>query len=124
MLIDETAAANMPARKMMFASSILDAPPEHLMLSIGSSHDQRDGKSCATLTSFTNVDEWFAFHEDTSWHEEHDQATLEKIWSRFHLAVPELADSAEVFETATPQTYYESTRRKMGMIGSPGPVTP
>lgn len=122
MLIDETAAANLPARKMMFASGNLDAPPEHLMLSIGPPHEQRDGKSCATLTSFTDVDEWFAFHEDTSWHEEHDQATLEKIWGRFHLAAPELAGSAEVFETATPQTYYESTRRKMGMIGSPTPL--
>jgi phytoene dehydrogenase-like protein len=121
-LLDESAAASTPARKMMFASSAVDAPPEHLMLSIGSPRNPPDGKRCATVTSFTNVDEWFAFHEDASWHEERDQSALEKIWGRLHLAAPELADSAEIFETATPQTYYESTRRKMGMIGSPSPV--
>jgi len=122
MLVDEAAAASFPARKMMFASDVLDAPPQHLMLSISSAHGQPAGKACATLTTFTNVEEWFTFHEDATWHEEEDQAALEQIWSRLRLAAPEFADSAEVFETATPQTYYESTRRKMGVIGSPSPT--
>jgi phytoene dehydrogenase-like protein len=67
------------------------------------------------------VDEWFAFHDDTTWHEEKDQATLEQVWSRLHAVAPEIGNGAEVFEAATPQTYYESVRRKMGMIGAPNP---
>jgi phytoene dehydrogenase-like protein len=35
--------------------------------------------------------------------------------------MPELGDRIEVIETATPQTFYESTRRKFGMIGRPQP---
>ena len=31
--------------------------------------------------------------------------------------MPELGDSVEVIETATPQTFYETTRRKFGMVG-------
>ena len=38
--------------------------------------------------------------------------------------MPELGDSVEVIETATPQTFYESTRRKFGMIGQPSPSIP
>src|SRR5262249_36185341 len=82
------------------------------------------GKHCATLTTFTHVDEWFAFHEDATWHEERDQAALEEIWRRLHGAAPEIAAASEILETATPQTYYESVRRKLGMIGSPMPKFP
>ena len=31
--------------------------------------------------------------------------------------MPELGDSVEVIETATPQTFYETIRRKFGMVG-------
>jgi len=123
-LIDEAAVARLPALRIVCASLVQDtsAPVPHMMLNI-SSHDSSElTKRTATLTTFTHVDDWFSFHEDSSWHEEQDQATLEKVWMRLHEAVPEIAGSAEVFETATPQTYYESVRRKMGMIGSPTSV--
>jgi phytoene dehydrogenase-like protein len=38
--------------------------------------------------------------------------------------MPELGDSVEVIETATPQTFYEDTRRKFGMTGQPHPSVP
>jgi prolycopene isomerase len=124
MLIDEAAVAALPSRRMIFASSAQETPPAHMIMNIESASDQSRsaGKHCATLTAFTDADEWFAFHEDSTWHEEQDQAMLEKIWSRFHAAAPDVANGAEVFETATPQTFYDSVRRKMGMVGSTMPL--
>jgi phytoene dehydrogenase-like protein len=78
-----------------------------------------DGKLAVTVSTFTQVDDWFAFHEDETAHEQQDQAMLESVWARLHSAMPELGDSVEVIETATPRTFYEDTRRKLGMIGRP-----
>jgi phytoene dehydrogenase-like protein len=33
-----------------------------------------------------------------------------------HAALPELGSDIEVIETANPRTYYDSTRRKLGMV--------
>jgi len=79
------------------------------------------GKRAVTVSTFTRVEDWFAFHQDETAHEEQDQATLESLWSRLHSAMPELVDSVEVIETATPRVFYESTRRKLGMVGRPCP---
>ncbi len=79
-----------------------------------------EGKLAVTVSTFTHADDWFAFHEDETAHEEQDQSTLEHVWSRLHAAMPELGDSVEVIETATPRTFYENTRRRLGMIGRPG----
>ena len=119
MVIEEAAIASLPAPRMFLTSDVDDAsaPVPHIMLHI--THDSSGSKKrAATLTRFTYADDWFEFHEDASWHEELDQATLEKVWTRLSEALPEITAAAEVFETATPQTYYESFRRKMGMIGS------
>jgi phytoene dehydrogenase-like protein len=78
-----------------------------------------DGKLAVTVSTFTNAEDWFSFHQDETAHEEQDQSTLESIWTRLHKAMPELADSVEVIETATPRTFYENTRRKLGMVGRP-----
>jgi len=78
-----------------------------------------EGKVAVTVSTFTNADDWFAFHQDETAHEEQDQATLESLWGRLHAAMPELGDSVEVIETATPRTFYEDTRRKLGMVGRP-----
>ena len=78
-----------------------------------------DGKLAVTVSTFTNAEDWFAFHQDETAHEEQDQATLESVWSRVHAAMPELGDSVEVIESATPRTFYENTRRKLGMVGRP-----
>jgi len=76
-----------------------------------------EGKFAVTVSTLTDAKEWFAFHEDESTHEQKDQATLELVWARLHTAMPELGDEVEVIETATPQTFYETTRRKFGMVG-------
>lgn len=80
-----------------------------------------EGKRAVTVSMFTRVEDWFAFHQDETAHEEQDQATLELLWARLHSAMPELGDSVEVIETATPRTFYENTRRKLGMVGRPCP---
>ncbi|HMG75455.1 MAG TPA: FAD-dependent oxidoreductase [Pyrinomonadaceae bacterium] len=78
-----------------------------------------DSKLAVTVSTFTHAEDWFAFHQDETAHEEQDQATLESVWSRLHTAMPELGDSVEVIESATPRTFYENTRRKLGMVGRP-----
>ena len=92
------------------AASYSDTPGE-----VGAPED----KLAVTVSSFTNVDDWFAFHQDEAAHEEQDQSTLETLWTQLHTAMPELGDSVEVIETATPRTFYEDTRRKLGMVGRP-----
>ena len=42
---------------------------------------------------------------------------LERCWLQLHSAMPELGSSVEVIETATPRSFYDLTRRKLGMVG-------
>jgi len=76
-----------------------------------------EGKRAVTVSTYVNAEDWFAFHDDETSHERQDQTALESLWSRLHQAMPELGDSVEVIETATPRTFYENTRRKFGMVG-------
>jgi phytoene dehydrogenase-like protein len=82
-----------------------------------------DGKRAVTIHSTTDVDRWFTFHRDETELEEMDQEMLEQVWARLHRTMPILGDSIEVIETSTPRSYYEQTRRKLGMVGGL-PVTP
>jgi C-3',4' desaturase CrtD len=75
------------------------------------------GKRAVTVHSYTDVDTWFTFHTDETDLEQKDQQMLEACWQRLHSAMPELGDHIEVIDTATPRTYYDQTRRKMGMVG-------
>jgi phytoene dehydrogenase-like protein len=76
-----------------------------------------------TIHAFTNADDWFTFHKDESDHETMDQQMLEQCWRQLHAAMPELGDAIEVIDTATPRTFYEDTRRKLGMVGSPSELS-
>jgi C-3',4' desaturase CrtD len=78
------------------------------------------GKRAVTVHMFTDADPWFTFHEGETEHEEKDQAALESLWRRLHASMSELGESVEVIETATPRTYYDLTRRKLGMVGGVG----
>jgi C-3',4' desaturase CrtD len=78
------------------------------------------GKRAATISTFTDAESWFTFHSDESEHEEQDARALEALWNRVHAALPELGEGAEVFETATPRTTFERTRRRLGMVGGTG----
>ena len=82
-----------------------------------------DGKRAVTIHSFTEVERWFTFHRDETELEEMDQEMLETVWTRLHSSMPSLGDSIEVIDTSTPRSYYEQTRRKLGMVGGL-PVTP
>lgn len=75
------------------------------------------GKRAVTVHNFTDVDDWFTFHKDETELEEKDQQMLELCWTRLHAAMPELGNNIEVIETATPRTFYDLTRRKLGMVG-------
>ena len=74
------------------------------------------------VTAYTDAEDWFSFHEDHSAFEARDQSMLAEVWERLHSALPELGEAVELIETATPQTYYETTRRRFGMIGRPRPA--
>ncbi len=75
------------------------------------------GKRAVTVQTFTDVDDWFTFHTDESELEAKDQQRLEQCWTQLHQAMPHLGSSIEVIDTATPRSFYEQTRRKLGMVG-------
>jgi phytoene dehydrogenase-like protein len=101
----QTRAADSESHRLMFA-----AAPEW---------DPRapEGKRAVAVWTPADVSDWFAFHQDETAHEEQDQATLERLWPHLHAAMPELGDGIEVIESATPRTFHETTRRKLGMVG-------
>jgi phytoene dehydrogenase-like protein len=94
-------------------------PEVQLMFSAAPAWDSRapEGKRSVTLHAFTAADDWFTFHTDETELEEKDQAMLEQCWQRLHTAMPELGNSVEVIDTATPRHSYELTRRRLGMVG-------
>ena len=102
-----------------------DAETDQFVFASAPGWDPRapEGKRAVTIHSFTDVDRWFTFHRDETEVEEMDQQMLEQVWKRLHAAMPELGARIEVIDTATPRSYYEQTRRKLGMVGSL-PVTP
>jgi hypothetical protein len=75
-----------------------------------------EGKRAATFTTRTEIDSWFAYQTSEEDYEEWDQDALAHFWNRLHAALPELGGDIEVIETANPRTYYDSTRRKLGMV--------
>jgi len=95
-----------------------------LFFSASPSWDARapSGKRAVTVHAFTDVDEWFTFHKDDTELEEKDQRMLEVCWQQLHSAMPELGSHVEVIDTATPRTFYDQTRRKLGMVGGVSPT--
>jgi prolycopene isomerase len=94
-----------------------DPEDAQLVFAAGAANDRDEELATAVVTAYTNSEDWFSFHEDHAAHEERDQTMLERVWSRMHRAMPELGSEIDLIETATPQTYYEATRRRFGMIG-------
>jgi phytoene dehydrogenase-like protein len=103
-----------------------DYDPENnqLLFAAAAAWDDRGpaGKRAVTVHAFTDVDEWFTFHKDETELEEKDQEMLERCWTRLHSAMPELGGGIEVIETATPRSFYDLTRRKLGMVGGVPPT--
>jgi len=78
--------------------------------------DAKAGKHPVTFTTDTEVDSWFTYQSSEEDYDEWDQAAMEQFWKRVHAALPELGGDIEIIETANPRTYYDQTRRKLGMV--------
>lgn len=70
----------------------------------------------ATLTSATDANDWFTYHASEEDFEDSDQSALEHFWTKLHASLPELGSDIELIETTNPRSYYENTRRKLGMV--------
>ena len=85
-------------------------------VAIGPAGSGPPGKRAVTLQTETDPTDWFAFQSSEEDYEERDQAALEDFWARVHAVVPELGSDIEIIETANPRTFYDLTRRKLGMV--------
>ena len=124
--MDEAASFRLSADRLLAVQDRIrnhnhEYPPSHFMFAASPQWDKRapDGKRAVTAFRWTEAEEWFAFHEDNEELERMDQRQLEDFWIDLHTTMPELGDSVEVIETATPQTFYEKTRRRLGAVGRP-----
>jgi phytoene dehydrogenase-like protein len=106
------------------ADAEYDPENHQLFFNAAPTWDQRApaGKRAVTVHAFTDAEEWFAFHSDEEELEARDQLMLEACWERLHEAMPELGARVEVIDTINPRGYYESTRRKFGMVGGVVPT--
>jgi phytoene dehydrogenase-like protein len=109
--IEEGAVGRLPGERMLVKDSDGD-----FSLALSSNQTAPPGKRAVTLTTRTDVESWFSYQSSEEDYEEWDQAALEQFWNRLHTAVPELGSDIEIIETANPRTYYDQTRRKLGMV--------
>lgn len=126
----DAAVARLPSERVLALADWQDSrpfDPEHnlIMLSAAPAEDPRapSGLRAVTVSTYTDAEQWFTFHTDEADHEAADQRALESLWSRLHAALPQLGDGLEVIDTATPRTFYERTRRRLGQLGAT-PRTP
>jgi C-3',4' desaturase CrtD len=125
--LDEAAAARLPGDHILALTDWQEGSsftPEEtqFMFGIAPSWDTRApvGRRAVTVSTFTEAEEWFTFHQDETEHEARDQMMLERWWERIHRLMPELGSGVEVIETATPRSFYDFTRRRLGMVGGLG----
>jgi phytoene dehydrogenase-like protein len=116
--IEEPASARLPGQHMLVATTPNDADDDwfsEITLAVNG--------GTVTLKSATDVNEWFTYHASEEDFEESDQAALERFWAKLHASVPELGSGIEIIETANPRTFYDQTRRKLGMVMGVQPHT-
>ncbi len=120
--MNETTASRLPNDRILALTGWQETDPESSLFALAAApaEDQRapEGQRAATIVTFSEVDQWFTYHQNEEQHEQKDQATVEAWWPRIHQAIPELGDGLELIETATPRTFYDLTRRKLGMVGA------
>ncbi|MEP6707486.1 MAG: NAD(P)/FAD-dependent oxidoreductase [Pyrinomonadaceae bacterium] len=122
--MEEAAAQRLPADHIL-AVTDSKAPPSDgptsspFMFAATPAWDTRapEGKRAVTVWTQTDTEQWFSFHENEKQIEDQDQETLERWWPKIHACLPELGSGIEVIETASPLSYYERTRRRLGMVG-------
>ncbi len=121
--VEDEVVATLPSTHLLALTDWRDElaydPEDQILIAAAPDWDSRApaGKRAVTVHSFTDVNEWFTFHTDETEREELDRQALDRVWQMLHGLVPELLTNAEVIETATPRTFYEQTRRKLGMVG-------
>lgn len=109
-------------------SALERLPGEHFTagdftIAISAAGSGPPGKRAVTLKTDTDPADWFAFQASEEEYEERDQAALEDFWTRLHATLPELGGDVEILESANPRTYYDFTRRKLGMVLGVAPNT-
>jgi phytoene dehydrogenase-like protein len=109
-VMEQAAISRLPCERML----VQDSEGEFTMAIASSS--SVPGQRVVTYTCPTEIESWFAYQSSPEDYEEWDQEALEHFWTRLHKAMPELASDIEIIETANPRTYYEQTRRKLGMV--------
>jgi phytoene dehydrogenase-like protein len=109
--LEETAVSRLPGERMI----VKDGEGEFTM-AIAAAGGAPPGKRAVTFTCPTEVDSWFAYQSSEADYEQWDQDALAQFWKRLHAAMPELGSDIEIIETANPRTYYDQTRRKLGMV--------
>lgn len=105
--LEEPALARLPGERF----SVGD-----FTVAVGPAGSGPAGKRAVTLKTDTDPIDWFAFQSSEEEYEERDQAALADFWARLHAALPELGSDIEIIETANPRTFYDLTRRKLGMV--------
>lgn len=105
--IEESAVARLPAEHFTVAG---------ITVAIAPAGSGPPGKRAVTLKTDTDPTDWFAYQSSEEEYEERDQSALADFWSRLHAALPTLGGDIEIIETANPRTYYDTTRRKLGMV--------
>jgi prolycopene isomerase len=115
--VEEPAMQRLPAERFLVCSKDANETLDASDLTFAASSVQSmKGKTAVTLKANCPVNDWFAFQSSPEDFEAWDQEALEQVWTRLHEAVPELGSDIEVIETANPRTFYEDTRRKLGMV--------
>jgi phytoene dehydrogenase-like protein len=115
--LEEGSLRSLPAGRFLVCANSGDDTLESGDLTFATSGIGRvGGKIPVTVKVNCPVNDWFAFQSSLEDFEAWDQEALEQVWTRLHQSVPELGDAIEVIETANPRTFYEDTRRKLGMV--------
>ena len=118
--IDEQAVLRLPAQMMR-----VEDDEGEFNLAVSTSGTAPPGKRGATFTCPTEIESWFAYQSSEEDYEEWDQEAMTHFWERIHAALPELGGDVEIIETANPRTYYDQTRRKLGIVlGADQPGSP
>lgn len=118
--INEAAIARLPSNHILAVTNtdkeVLDPTSDEIVIALSPKTAGQE-RRVMTIHNFTDVEDWFTFHEDQAEVDAMDQSMLEQCWNRLHGAFPELGGDVEVVESATPHTFYRDTRRKLGLVG-------
>jgi phytoene dehydrogenase-like protein len=112
--LEEPALARLPGERFTIAE---------FTVAISPAGSGPPGKRPVTIKTDTDPIDWFAFQASEEEYEERDQAALEQVWTRLHEVLPQLGADIEIIETANPRTFYDLTRRKLGMVLGIDPAT-